>query len=51
MLLQKRELTNMEEKKRFKTKRSIKFFDNPAYWNLDADELRPLRAFLDQHIQ
>jgi hypothetical protein len=43
-------LTTVEEKRQEK-KRSIKFFNNPAYWNLDAPELQPLCDFLVRHVQ
>jgi len=38
------------EKKAQKSRAGNKFFANEAYWNLDAAEIRPLQAFLDQYI-
>lgn len=40
-----------DEEKRLEKRRSIKFFGNPAYWNLDAAEVQPLCDFLNLHIQ
>jgi hypothetical protein len=41
----------IEEGKRLEKKRSTKFFNNPAYWNLDASDIQPLCDFLVQHVQ
>lgn len=40
-----------DERKAHKTRGATKYFANKAYWDLDASEVQPLRAFLDLHIQ
>ncbi|HEX8330219.1 MAG TPA: DUF3226 domain-containing protein [Hymenobacter sp.] len=40
-----------EEEKRLEKRRSTKFFNNPAYWNLDSSEIQHLREFLIQHVK
>ena len=40
-----------EERREHKRRGATKYFGNSAYWNLDAAQVQPLRAFLDQHIQ
>lgn len=39
------------EKRAQKSRAGNKFFANPAYWNLDATEIQPLRDFLNQYIR
>lgn len=39
------------EKQKMEKRPNAKLFDNSEYWDLDATEIQPLRAFLDQHIQ
>lgn len=39
-----------EERKAHKSKGATKYFANDAYWNLDAGDVQPLRAFLARYV-